>query len=798
VENVIIKFVADTEGLKPAIEQLQVLGKISEEDAKKIAAINTQQKEFLKTLNATTTEAGKLSTEIDDIADVLQKEIMAGIADGMKDFAAQTQAATGQAKTLKQELKQLKEQIASGQFKGDELQQMTKRAAELTDRIGDVNQKIRALASDTKRIDAVVGAFRGLAAAGSVAAGVYGMLGKNNEDLQKTLVKVQSAMAVLNGVQEIATLITSENAAKTLFLDGAQKLATVSSKVLTTTITTGMAAATMGISLVVAAIAGLVLMMDDSNEQLEELEEKRKKLTEGIRDAEQDLITGRLRRLKDGKDKEIALVENAADREFQKLLVAFTKQEISQKEFALRSKNIKEQLAFEIAAINEKARQEEIKKAREHRDKLLKLTEELIKGRIQRKEEGMKQELDLLNTQFIFEKQRLDNALREEKITREEHRLSMLNLTENQEYKVFEIKEKYRQLDIEADEKARKVREEHAKIAREAWEKHLAEFGKHNEKLASFDQAQIDAAKAFNMDRMELMDEYFEWAAKKEEGEKDLFIDFIDEKMAKMREFERMRKELLMAAIVVTQAVSDAFFDISASRRQADFDNQMEILELQREAIVNNESVTAAQRLKIEERLKKERARIQLQAWKDQQQADIAQAIMNTALAVTNALATVKPFPAAIAASIAAGISGAAQVATIKNQQPPRFATGTEKFIAEGTATSDSSWALLSHGERVVPTSVNEDYFPALSVIQNRKVPFDLANELLTKLATNDLNMVDITQEKKTDEPIPWKQLLQPKQTTVNINMDEAGFTKFIQNNNMKVNYKNAKFRFKA
>lgn len=48
-----------------------------------------------------------------------------------------------------------------------------------------------------------------------------------------------------------------------------------------------------------------------------------------------------------------------------------------------------------------------------------------------------------------------------------------------------------------------------------------------------------------------------------------------------------------------------------------------------------------------------------------QQAFAIGSALVNTALAITNALATVQPYPAAIAASIAAGVQGFAQVAAI-------------------------------------------------------------------------------------------------------------------------------------
>jgi len=61
LENVIIKFVADTSGLEPAIKQLELLGKISKEDAAAFAQVNNEQKEFIQNLNKSTTERNQAS-----------------------------------------------------------------------------------------------------------------------------------------------------------------------------------------------------------------------------------------------------------------------------------------------------------------------------------------------------------------------------------------------------------------------------------------------------------------------------------------------------------------------------------------------------------------------------------------------------------------------------------------------------------------------------------------------------------------------------------------------------------------
>ena len=283
MENIIIKFVADTSGLEPAIKQLQLLGKITDEDAAKFNAINQEQKEFIQNVNKSATEFGKLSNEVEDLAKTMSQNVLGKAANELEQFTNSSTEAMQGAKSLKAELRDLKKQIASGNFSGKELEQMTKRAAELTDHLGDVNEKIKALSSDTKRIDAMVGAMKGVAAAASVAAGATALFGTENKQMAEAAQKAQAAMALLAGVQEIAALATSENAAKTLFLDGAQKLATVSSRVLGVTITTSMAAATMGLSLVIAAVAGLALSMNDAKD-------KQQRLTEEMERAEKQLL----------------------------------------------------------------------------------------------------------------------------------------------------------------------------------------------------------------------------------------------------------------------------------------------------------------------------------------------------------------------------------------------------------------------------------------------------------------------------------------------------------------------------
>lgn len=93
----------------------------------------------------------------------------------------------------------------------DVFTRMAAEAASYKDAIGDTAQAVRLLSSDTATLDAGIEAFQGLAGAASIATGVMGMLGSENEDVQKAILKVQSAIGVLNGVQVIANTLNKDS-----------------------------------------------------------------------------------------------------------------------------------------------------------------------------------------------------------------------------------------------------------------------------------------------------------------------------------------------------------------------------------------------------------------------------------------------------------------------------------------------------------------------------------------------------------------------------------------------------------
>jgi len=142
------------------------------------------------------------------------------MADTTKNILIRVKSETDDAnkdfKSLQHELKEIQKAMNSlsqaGKEGSDDFKLLSQRAGELKDQIGDTKARINALASDTFKLDAMTGAVEGLASGFAVVEGATALFGAENEDLQKTLVKVQGAMALLQGAQSIQNILQKESA----------------------------------------------------------------------------------------------------------------------------------------------------------------------------------------------------------------------------------------------------------------------------------------------------------------------------------------------------------------------------------------------------------------------------------------------------------------------------------------------------------------------------------------------------------------------------------------------------------
>lgn len=145
-------------------------------------------------------------------------------------------------------------------------QEAIKKAGQLKDRLSDLQQVINNNANDGRNMQTALQLGQGVVAGYAVLQGAIGLVGEENKDLQKTLVKLQSAMAVLNGLEEIRSILEKESLVRTKATVVWDKIKTASTYAYTTAVGTSTGALKlMKIAMlalpIVAIIAGIVALI---------------------------------------------------------------------------------------------------------------------------------------------------------------------------------------------------------------------------------------------------------------------------------------------------------------------------------------------------------------------------------------------------------------------------------------------------------------------------------------------------------------------------------------------------------
>ena len=244
-DEVVIKYVADVSGLKPVIAEVAKVTDLNKDltaESKKVFAD--------KTLDQAIDKMASYSTEVEN--------------------ATETQ------KSLTAQLKEMKRTLASLDENSVEFAKLSAEAGKLEDKIGDVRAEVKRLSSDTRAIDGLVEGARGIAAAFSIAQGAAALFGSENKNIEKAILKTQAAMALLNGVQELGQQLTQKNTllnrAYAFSLGVVQEI----QESLKVSSVAAWGAVAGGIGLVVAAGAGLISWLMDSQDETDKLTEAEK------------------------------------------------------------------------------------------------------------------------------------------------------------------------------------------------------------------------------------------------------------------------------------------------------------------------------------------------------------------------------------------------------------------------------------------------------------------------------------------------------------------------------------------
>ena len=197
--------------------------------------------------------------------------------------------ATGPAlKSLEEQLndtkKRMLELVAAGEQGSQEFQQLSAEAGKLKGQIEGVEKTIDAYAkSGSRGLAMVTEAAQGLAAGMAIAQGAAGLLGDENEDLQRVLLKVQSATALLMGVQQAAELINARGVLTTKLMTTAQNAYTAAIGASTGALRLfKIALVTTGIGAVVVALGVLAQKLFSAKDATEDATDAQKKYNDEL------------------------------------------------------------------------------------------------------------------------------------------------------------------------------------------------------------------------------------------------------------------------------------------------------------------------------------------------------------------------------------------------------------------------------------------------------------------------------------------------------------------------------------
>lgn len=632
------------------------------------------------------------------------------------DLNKSTQSLRAQLRGMQQDLAKM---AVAGQQNTEQYKKLRNEAGLLQDSISDARREISQAGSDTRGLDKALRATTVLVGGFTALQGATALFGKQGEELQKTLIKINGAMSVLQGLQAIQNELTQKDSILTA---AATKL-----KVAYTAATSGATLAVRALRIAVlglvggAVIAGIILLVKNWQ-----------KITDAIG------------------------LSNKAMREFEKSTEAFaasTEQRNKGLEKLVKTMELAGKTQKEINAATKE------KLALDQQD----IAAELQKARATEKALSAPKFINTgLGVFKVGEKKRLEDlAAIRQRI--EELELSSLDAA-------LAVKK----IDVSFEDLTKTT----TKLNKELKETQEVSLGAAEGLGAYFNTAKQGGVLDELARRVANLRQEMDRASgnpRDGRGSQDSTRRGRGEDIEQEKEYIGYLVESLQFVTELTGMI--------ASARSARISAEIADLERLRDAELQNAELTARQKEKIEERYQKQIAKLKTQQAITQRRADITQAVINTALAVTQALGN--PFRIALVAAL-----GAAQIAIIARQPIPKFRKGGE--VTGKRHESGGVHIEAEGGEYIMKREAVDKYGKDfMKKVNSLALPQSIAAPVLSPNVINMMGNKGIDHE-KLGVTISRELAKQPK---VMIQMDQNGFTKSIQEGVKTTYYANRKFR---
>lgn len=221
-----------------------------------------------------------LLQEIANTADALQKEEQT--LNENKAKVEQNAKAKGMLRTQVMNLKNsLAEMEQAGKRDTDEFRAMQAELGRLADAMADANTQAKIMSDDYRNMNTVLEVMGGISGAFSAAQGAVGLFAGENENLQKIMAKVQSAMAITIGLQQVAKTLNKDSYTQLVLVRKAKELLTVAETKFATALGISnvaakalMATLTLGLSVAITAAIALISKFISKNREAKKAQEE--------------------------------------------------------------------------------------------------------------------------------------------------------------------------------------------------------------------------------------------------------------------------------------------------------------------------------------------------------------------------------------------------------------------------------------------------------------------------------------------------------------------------------------------
>lgn len=665
-----------------------------------IAAIDKLQKKHTEYQRTLESEQKKVKTSMEQYNAALKN-----VNDTVAQGAVSTPKLTTQIRLLKDELAKME---ASGISPADAaFTKLAVEAARLEDQMGDTQQRVRILASDTKNLDAAMSVGQGLAGGFTVATSAAALLGGESEELQKAFFKVQAAMSILNGVNQVAIALNKDSAARVVISTAVTNNETIA-KVKNYAATkiqaanTAIEAAVTGkgviakgaataaqwalnaamyafpLVAIIAALAAVVVgivkftqankaakaLQDDFNSSLESTKRLMENITNDtefsakLAAAEGKSQEAILNIRKDSAKRQLDIADTNYDNLLAKYNTASKKERKALKDGLDEADNMRRDAFKNLNSILEEQTLLTISNNAKQTDDFKKKSEERIAQAKKEAEERKKLEIEMQNA--------VDSALNKQ----------------SDAYKKWAQSQQVAFKDLKTQE----IQEEGAFV--ENWLTTLSrrkELGLINE--SDYLNQKLDYLIKSNASEEQLSQARFDIEKYRMEQEEELF-----------RKKEERKQAILQQSVALISQIGNAYFDSEKEK----YDEELELLERN----YTTDAKKAAENSNLKLISEKEFQQKQLEIKQKQAKADKGQALFNIAIdTIVAAISSLKTDPTGILA-ILIGLSGGAAAVKVASKPLPRYAKGKSAggaghFATVGEQGAETMW--IPDGAAVIP-----------------------------------------------------------------------------------------------